>query len=99
VEPKGLICKAAIIFEDKVLTGWRHAAIRNTIIHTCDPTKADMSAIMHDEFSCGFVTENGRFLTRNQALAYGTMTGQINKTIGSILTSEDLWDVDGKKHA
>jgi len=99
VEPKGLICKAAIIFNDKVVTGWRHAFIRNAIILESDPSKEDMSAAMHDDFSCGFVTENGRFLTRTQAMAYGIHIGQITKIIGGTLTSEDLWDVDGKKHA
>jgi hypothetical protein len=40
----------------------------------------------------GFLTSNGRFVTRNVAEQVARLTGQLTKPlIGSILTSEDLW--------
>lgn len=40
----------------------------------------------------GFMTNAGRFLTRAQAQAVATQTGQLTKPIiGGELTSEDLW--------
>jgi len=96
LRPEGKIVKAAILVGEKVFTGWRHADIRNEIVVTTDISREEIAAIMHDDWKCGFITENGRFLTRNQALTYGQSIGQITKTIGSVLTSEDLWDNNGK---
>lgn len=40
----------------------------------------------------GFVTDDGLFLTREQALVEARACGQLTKPLlGSILTSEDLW--------
>jgi hypothetical protein len=95
--PEGKIVKAAIIVEGKTFTGWRHADIRNEIILLTGISCREMAVIMHDDWKCGFITENGRFLTRSQALTYGQSIGQITKIIGSVFTSEDLWDSNGKE--
>lgn len=94
IAPEGRICKAAIVFKDKTYTGWRHAEIRNVIMET-GAAREEIMMTMHDKWACGFVTENGRFLTRNQALVYGRNHGQIGEIIGCELTSEDLWDENG----
>jgi hypothetical protein len=93
--PEGKIVRAAIIFRGKTYTGWRHADIRNDIINIIDPPRLEISNTMADPWSVGFVTENGRFLTRNQAQTYGQYIGQLKHFIGSVLTSEDLWDNNG----
>jgi hypothetical protein len=94
VAPEGRICKAAIVFKGKTYLGWRHAEIRNMIMQE-DDSREDIMHTMHNPWAVGFITENGRFLTRNQALIYGRNHGQIGDIIGSELTSEDLWDADG----
>jgi len=98
IRPEGKIVKAAIRVGEKIYTGWRHADIRNDIVDTTDISREEIASIMHDEWKVGFVTENGRFLTRKQALIYGRVHGQIDTIEGSVLTSEDLWDNDGKEH-
>ncbi len=95
VNPEGDICSAAIKYKDLVIIGWRHANIRNEIVEKFGATKEEMQAIMSDPWKVGFITENGRFLTRSQALLYGRQIGQIDTIIGSELTSEDLWDSNG----
>lgn len=94
IRPEGRIVAAAIIFKDKTYTGWRHAEIRNVIMDT-GASREEIMATMHDKWKTGFVTENGRFLTRMQALIYGRNHGYIGDIIGSELTSEDLWDENG----
>jgi plasmid maintenance system antidote protein VapI len=96
--PEGKIVKAAILVGDKTYVGWRHADIRNEILETTDISREDIARIMHDEWKVGFITENGRFLTRKQALIYGRVHGQITEIAGSVLTSEDLWDNEGREH-
>lgn len=41
----------------------------------------------------GFLTSDGEFLTRKSALVHALACDQVRggKTIGSVLTSEDLW--------
>jgi hypothetical protein len=95
IRPEGKIVKAAIIFNDKIYTGWRHSDIRDDIRNLVNPPRLDLANALHDPWKCGFVTENGRFLTRKQALTYGMTIGQINEITGSVLTSEDLWDNQG----
>ena len=98
IRPEGKIVKAAIIFEGKTYTGWRHSDIRDDIRNLVNPSRIDLANALHDEWKTGFVTENGRFLTRRQALTYGMSIGQINEITGSVLTSEDLWDNQGKSN-
>jgi hypothetical protein len=96
--PEGKIVKAAIKIEDKIYVGWRHFQIRNQIIRETDISRIDICHIMSDSSCDGFVTENGFFLNREQALEYGRSIGQVNKLIGSVLTSEDLWNINGEEH-
>ena len=95
IRPEGKIVKAAVIFKGKTYTGWRHADIRNDIVNLVNPPRLEMCNTMSDPWSVGFITENGRFLTRKQALTYGQSIGQIKHLIDSTLTSEDLWDKEG----
>ncbi len=97
IQPEGKLVKAAIVFEGNTYVGWRHADIRDDIRNLVNPSRIDIANAMHDEWKVGFITENGRFLTRRQALTYGRSIGQVKKLIGSVLTSEDLWDNDGKE--
>ena len=94
IQPEGRIVAAAIVFNEKTYTGWRHAEIRNVIMDT-GASREEIMKTMHDPWKNGFVTENGRFLTRKQALIYGRNHGYIGDIIGSELTSEDLWDENG----
>lgn len=96
IQPEGKLVKAAIVVGEKTYTGWRHADIRNEIALTGIP-RGEICAITSDDWKVGFITENGRFLTRRQALTYGRSIGQVKKLIGSVLTSEDLWDNEGKE--
>lgn len=95
IQPEGKIIKCAIIVNGVTYTGWRHSDIRNNIVDTTNITREEMSNVMHDEWKVGFIAENGRFLTRKQALVYGRSIGQIDEIIGYTLTSEDLWNADG----
>jgi hypothetical protein len=99
IKPEGKLAKAALIFRDKLYTGWRHAEIRWDIIAETKAPREEIFHLMADDWANGFVTENGRFLTRKQALNYARSIGQINEIIGSELTSEDLWDAEGNPHA
>lgn len=98
MEPQGKIIKAAIIVGDKTFVGWRHADIRNTIIKEVPIDRLTISHIMGDPKCDGFITENGVFLNRKEALEYGRKIGQVHRIIGSVLTSEDLWDNKGVPH-
>lgn len=55
-----------------------------------------MTSIQNPEWNVGFLTENGYFLTRKQAAVYAIARKQITCTKLPVLTSEDLWDDDGK---
>jgi len=64
-----------------VFSGWRHAAIFETMPKGTPKNCAQ-----------GFLTTKNRFLTREEALELVIETGQLTKPlIGGILTSEDLW--------
>jgi hypothetical protein len=39
----------------------------------------------------GFLTSAGRFVDRDEALEIARSAKQVDKIIGSVLTSEDLW--------
>lgn len=89
----GKIVKAAIKFEGKVYTGWRHNSIINDLIESGVDRKKLVG--LDANWDQGFITEDETFLSRKQALSYGKYIGQIDKIKGPRLTSEDLWDADG----
>ena len=92
----GKIAKAALKCEGVVYTGWRHAYVRDDLV-VKGFTKEQINDAF-DPWNEGFVTESGRFMTRKQSLAYGIMIGQVvNSELISpdLLTSEDLWDMNG----
>ena len=39
----------------------------------------------------GFITDTGRFVTREEGLDIALLNGQCSELLGSVLTSEDLW--------
>ncbi len=96
--PQGKIVKAALNVNGKIYVGWRHFQVRNQIMLESDLPRLEIVKIMSDESLDGFVTENGAFINRKDALEYARKIGQVNKIIGSVLTSEDLWDIEGKAH-
>jgi hypothetical protein len=86
--PAGPIIKAAIRLHGTIYTGWRHAAIKQEI--------GVGTPIPDPDWNIGFITENGYFLTRKQAKLYALVRKQITHTQLPVLSSEDLWDDNGK---
>jgi hypothetical protein len=95
VAKRGKIFKAAIRMPDEIYLGWRHHLIRDYIVETGKYTRLEIVKAMGDEWNQGFITETGQYMSRKQALCQARRMGQVNELIGSILTSEDLWDIDG----
>lgn len=94
IHPEGKLVKAAISYNGKVYTGWRHSDIRMSMFDQ-GISQETIQSITSDPWNVGFITENGRFLTRKQALPYARMKKQIDTIAGAELTSEDLWEDDG----
>lgn len=65
----------------KIEIGWRHP----DIIHRFGN---EVSRNPNDQ---GFYTSKGRFVTREEGLIIARAAGQVDKIIGGILTSEDLY--------
>ena len=86
--PAGPIIRAAVRIGDRVFTAWRH--------HQAIQEAVKAGATKHvDQDAQGFVTQNGRFLSRAQAKAYALYTGQVTELPEGPLLSEYLWDSDG----
>jgi hypothetical protein len=75
-----MLINSAIKVNDKIYTGRRHSHI----------IQSDYNVDFKQGIQ-GFVDENGKFYTRDEAKTYAFEIGQITKTISEILTSEDLW--------
>lgn len=74
-----------------VYTGWRHDAIMRELRER----QITMRAGGHPDDQ-GFTDQYGMFLSRDDAKRVAKKSGQIKQPIiGSVLTSEDLWDKDG----
>jgi hypothetical protein len=69
-----------------VYTGWRHAEI------ILDMREAGLGYVSQDDQ--GFVDQGGFFYRRSAAGVIVRLNKQADFT-GHVLTSEDLWDVDG----
>jgi hypothetical protein len=94
-----MLVKAAIVYEGVVYTGIRHYQIiakirkvKNIPKHVPVPMRGH-----------GFVNEAGKYFTKKEALIYAVKCGQL-KSLESIispphLTSEDLWDKEGKLYS
>ncbi len=80
------IVKAAVKCGDNVYTGWRHSDIISHI-HTSIGTYTTQE----DQ---GFVDQHNNFYNRYQSARIAYHARQIEK-IPPVMTSEDLWDVDG----
>lgn len=61
--------------------GWRHADIFHRF-------EGEVSKNPYDQ---GFYTSKGRFVTRDEGLVIAREAGQVDKIIGGLLTSEDLY--------
>lgn len=70
-------------FQDiyKIEIGWRHPDIMNRF-------GKEVSRNPNDQ---GFYTSKGRFVTREEGLIIARAAGQVDKIIGGVLTSEDLY--------
>jgi len=91
-KPEGRLVRAAIRYNGKIYTGWRHAKIQQEF--------GGPAVLLKDpDRDVGFVTENGRYLTRKQAKQYAYLIKQIPMTVArgmcALLSSEDLWDDEG----
>ncbi len=67
-------------------TAWRHSDILEYLGRAGTP--------QHDQDAQGFLASNGSFYNRYQSARIAYHARQISK-IPNVLTSEDLWDVDG----
>jgi hypothetical protein len=82
------IVAAAIRQGDKVYTGWRHSEIIYYMKENgCNYVSQD------DQ---GFIDQGGHFYRRSAAKFIVLANKQITETISSTLTSEDLWDREGR---
>lgn len=61
--------------------GWRHPDILHRF-------KGEVSINPRDQ---GFYTSKGRYVNREDGLIIARKANQVDRIIGSILTSEDLW--------
>jgi len=80
------IVKAAVRWDDKVYTGWRHSHI---MMHVRELGKEHVT---QDEQ--GFVDAEGHFQTRYRSSRFAYHAGQILR-LKDQLTSEDVWGEDG----
>jgi hypothetical protein len=78
---------AAIKYNNYIYVGLRHAWIRDMIFDMFDVDRLHFVR----NFESGFITNRGEFVTREEALKIVFENNQIKKTIGGVLTSEDLW--------
>lgn len=65
----------------KIELGWRHPDILHRFI----------GEVSKDPDDQGFYTSKGRFVTREEVLTIARAAGQVDKIIGGVLTSEDLY--------
>ena len=65
----------------KIELGWRHPDILHRFI----------GEVSKDPDDQGFYTSKGRFVTREEGLIIARAAGQVDKIIGGVLTSEDLY--------
>lgn len=86
-----MIAKAATIFRGKMYTGWRHCLIMEDI-------RADLGILKITHQRMGFVTDDGRFVDREEAGKIAIACGQIDelKYQKRDLFSEEMWDKNGK---
>lgn len=80
------IVAAGVRHGEFVYTGWRHAKI------ILDMRDDGLGYVSQDDQ--GFVDQGGFFYRRNAAGVIVRLNKQADFT-GSVLTSEDLWDVNG----
>lgn len=85
------IVKAAIKIDDKVWTGWRHDKI---IFHVVTNRIVPQVLDSHEQ---GFIDQDGFFYSRYMSAKIAHLSRQLPvRRYEHILTSEELWDVDGK---
>jgi hypothetical protein len=83
------ISRSAVVVGDKVYVGIRHSDCFAIMKKDGVPKAGNVD-------NQGFVDNYGNYLSRVDALYMVRKTGQLSKPlIGSVLTSEDLWDNEG----
>ena len=79
------IGKAAVRTKDgRIITGGKHAEIIEEIFDTLGPTYTT-------DTEMGFVTSDGRFVSRNEAAEIAYLAGQTNKKLETLHT-ENLYN-------
>lgn len=78
---------AAIIHDGKPWTGYRHHLIMRDIVEVCGPQVAPINGEQ------GFVTDDGRFVDREEAAKIAFESGQMPSHVKRLF-SEDLWKHD-----
>lgn len=89
------IVKAAIRFQGKVYTGWRHCSIIRDIVEQtgCKRVCGEQGFIVGD----GSVLDEGTFVGREEACRIAREAGQGKIKEGQQdLFSEDVWDKNGQ---
>lgn len=81
-----MIKAAAIMHEGVVYTGVRHGEIGKYMIQ-----RLQVADKIYSGANQGFVNDKNQYLTRGEALLEARACGQVDKIIGGVLTSEDLW--------
>lgn len=83
-----IITESAIKIGDRIFTGARHWQCFRKIAFEVDNKKLE-----RDEFDeiQGFLTDRGRFLTREEAKPVAIEAGQCDPKHKGTLFSEDLW--------
>lgn len=81
-----MIKAAAVFHEGVVYTGVRHYEIGQYMINRLKVTDH-----LYGGAYQGFVNDKNEYLCREDALIEARECGQVDKIIGGVLTSEDLW--------
>ena len=79
-----MIVASAILHCGIIFTGVRHSEIISDLIRL----GYEKPIPNHEQ---GFIDDKGKYLNREESEVYAFDCGQIIDTIGSVLTSEDLW--------
>lgn len=88
---KVTIKQAAIFYEGTAYLGWRHAQIGHDMLWA-----GICGRLFPGGKAQGFMTSDGRFVDRKEALEIAIKAEQILPDAGkNELWSEDLWDKDG----
>lgn len=92
-KPRGPLVAAAVRdgVDGKIWIACRHWEAQRDAVAELQAEGREDRTIYFGVDDHGFVTENGRFLMREQAKHYAIVQGQLDRHFMKTLTSEDLW--------